>query len=176
MDNSSSRKPIAKIITRKMFHCPHCRGLIPDELIAMHIGKHPAPELSCPHCQSPFKAPAAKKKPIKSPDERSEKRCQVSIKVKYESQEDFKAKYTKNVSKGGMFLQTGTPYEKGTRVALYLCIPSLKDPLKVVGEVVRNHFFGISDKEKGVGIKFIEIDKKSKNQLAGFLRELDTCK
>jgi type IV pilus assembly protein PilZ len=155
-----------KVITRKQYHCPHCKGILSDAYIA----RNPFPEISCPACGRLMRLPAIQKEDVPAPDERKERRYPVSLKVTYRSFDRFFTEYTANISKGGMFLRTETPHEIGSPIDLLLYVPGLDEPIRINGEVVHRDCFSPNKEDAGIGVKFISVDKKSRKTLLDFVK------
>lgn len=155
-----------KVITRKQYHCPHCRGILSDA----YIEKNPLPEISCPFCGRLMRLPSIQKKDIPTPDERKERRYPLSLKVTYRDFDRFFTEYTANISRGGMFIRTETPHERGSLIDLLLYVSGLDEPIKISGEVVHRDCFNRNMEDAGIGVKFISIDKKSKKMLLNFIK------
>jgi len=102
------------------------------------------------------------------------KRCSISLKVQYRSFDDFKVNYTRNVSRGGMFLLTKASYNVGDTITLHLFVPDFLEAVKIVGEVVHRQYDENDDSKTGIGIKFIEIEADSKEMLVDYLSMLES--
>ena len=55
--------------------------------------------------------------------------------------------FTKDISFGGVFIETSTPFSVGQEISLTFPIPNQQKHIKITGEIVR-----ISD--QGIGVKF----------------------
>lgn len=159
-------------ILRKKLKCPICKELLAEA----YIEQNPLPEIPCPSCGSLIEINSAKEIPVQSKNERADVRCNVSLKVTYQSFNRFIMEYTKNVSRGGMFLKTKTQHKIGTKVELFLHVPGFNEPIKITGEVVHAHFLNVKDEEAGIGIKFLDINETSRQILVDFVRSLEDCK
>jgi type IV pilus assembly protein PilZ len=99
----------------------------------------------------------------------------IELKVAYKRLNSFFSDYTKNISKGGTFIKTGKPLEAGTEFIFELHVPSMVEPLRIVGRVQWVVTQGDIDAgasrgatEPGMGIRFvyrrpedkIEIERK----------------
>ena len=155
-----------RVITRKQYHCPHCRGILSDACIAVN----PFPEIPCPSCGRLIRLPSIQKEDIPAPNERKEERYPVSLKVTYRSFERFFNEYTTNISKGGMFIHTKTPHETGSSIDLLIYVTGLDEPIRITGEVVHRDCFSLKKEDAGIGVKFISVDKKSKKMLLNFVK------
>lgn len=169
MDTEIKKHPIAKIITRKEFHCPSCRVLLSEDVLT-------SPIIKCPSCSTNIKLPDLGMHKVEAANERREERCPVSLKVQYNTAKEFKIEYTKNVSQGGMFIRTTSPIETGTKIQLELFIPDLNEPILLSVEVVRSSQYAVDKEDAGVGVRFLDIDPLSKSILINYLSALsDSC-
>jgi uncharacterized protein (TIGR02266 family) len=158
-------------VSRKKHKCPKCSDFIDDA----YLEQNPYPEIPCSSCGALIEISSIQDIEVPEANQRSEKRCNVSLKVAYKSFDKFITEYTKNVSNGGMFLRTMQHHEIGTHVNLYLHMPDLKKPLKITGEVIHTRFFDAKDEDTGVGIKFINIDETSRQSLIDFMKNQEDC-
>lgn len=156
---------------RRKHSCPHCGKVIDDSYIAMN----PFPEIPCPSCSRLVSTSALMNVVQNAENERAEPRCPVSLKVAYESFNEFITEYTRNVSQGGMFISSKRKHHAGEIVDLSLSVPGIDRPLRITGEVVRVSPEGISPDGAGIGIKFRDMDAESRQILVNYIRSLDTC-
>jgi type IV pilus assembly protein PilZ len=68
-------------------------------------------------------------------DRRDDPRQPIELKVEYKRLNAFFADYTKNISRGGTFIQTSKPLPIGTEFVFKLYVPALEEPLRIRGEV-----------------------------------------
>lgn len=68
-------------------------------------------------------------------DSRRDERQPIELKVEYKRLNAFFADYTKNISRGGTFIQTSKPLPVGTEFVFKLHVPSLPEPLRIRGQV-----------------------------------------
>jgi len=101
-------------------------------------------------------------------DQRTGERSAVELKVEYERMNTFFYDYTKNISRGGTFVRTERPMEVGTRFDFKLFVPSLSDPLHLIGEVrwIR------TDGEPGMGIQFVFDDEAQRTGIDQLVERL----
>jgi type IV pilus assembly protein PilZ len=90
-------------------------------------------------------------------DRRGTARAPIELKVEYKRLNSFFADYTKNISRGGTFIRTERPLDIGTDFVFKLGIPTLAEPLVLVGKVqwVIHPEQATSEQEPGMGIGFI---------------------
>ncbi len=87
----------------------------------------------------------------------------------------FFADYTKNISRGGMFIKTPRPLETGSRCQFSLSLPALADPLALEGEVV--WVLGPEEAQRqgaepGMGIRFVFADEAARHDFERLVERL----
>jgi type IV pilus assembly protein PilZ len=112
-----------------------------------------------------------------TPEERRiDERQTIELKVEYKRLNAFFADYTRNISKGGTFIQTDKPLDIGTEFVFKLYVPQLEDPLRIRGLVkwtVRPEEIltgGLAT--PGMGIRFIYRDDGEREQLERLVEQL----
>jgi len=73
--------------------------------------------------------------PVK--DRRTHKRKPVVMQVKYRSLDTFFYDYALNISRGGIFIKTREPLEKGSKVEIEFDLPADTRTIRSTGQVVR---------------------------------------
>jgi type IV pilus assembly protein PilZ len=68
-------------------------------------------------------------------DRRGDPRQPIELKVEYKRLNAFFADYTKNISRGGTFIQTSKPLPVGTEFVFKLYVPTLEQALQIRGQV-----------------------------------------
>jgi type IV pilus assembly protein PilZ len=86
------------------------------------------------------------------PEHRQHPRAPIELEIAYQRMNSFFVDYTRNVSKGGMFVRTSRPPPVGTRFLFRLEIPGQAERLQLTGEVV--HITPEGD-EAGMGLRFV---------------------
>lgn len=85
-----------------------------------------------------------------------------------ESVSHFAFMHSKNVSAGGLLLESKYYYPPATLLEIKLSIPSISHSIKIIGEVLRseelkkNNIFNL-------GVSFVKIDEKGRNELIKFI-------
>ena len=102
-----------------------------------------------------------------SQDTRKDKRAKVvSLNVRYKSAtvDEFIENHSHDVSKGGIFVKTPTPFPPGTLLKFEIRLAGDMSVISGVGRVVwkREPTQAASDKPAGMGVKFINIDDASR--------------
>jgi len=93
---------------------------------------------------------------------RRSQRAALKLRIGYEQMNTFFADYTKNISRGGMFIKTPRPLEVGSRCQFSLSLPALSDPVALEGEVawvLSAEEAGPRGEEPGMGIRFVFEDE-----------------
>jgi uncharacterized protein (TIGR02266 family) len=106
---------------------------------------------------------------------RREPRVSIFVRVDFKDKEDFIFYYSRNLSKGGIFIQTVDPLPTGTPIILQLTLPGNPHPLEIESKVVWSR----KDEEEGtkvipgMGIQFLGLEDQSKKLLDDFLKGKD---
>lgn len=97
----------------------------------------------------------------------------VQVQVQHESQ--LQKFYSKNISSGGIFLQTEDLIPIGNELQLSFSIPGRKQPLKVSAKVVRHHKMqGMDDNFNptninGIGLSFVNLSSEDQNTIDQYI-------
>jgi type IV pilus assembly protein PilZ len=169
--SSGQQEDSSTSIKRKQFQCPDCKEMLVDS----YIEQSPFPEIPCPSCGALIERSSLKELKISSQNERSDSRCEKNLTVTYKSFNTFINEYTKNVSQGGMYIKTQTPFEIGSAIELFLHIPEINDPIRISAEVVHANPSEDNEKDTGIGVKFIEVEESSRQLLITYIKSLQDC-
>ena len=101
-------------------------------------------------------------------DTRKDRRVKiVSLNVRYKSAtvDEFIENHAHDVSRGGIYIKTGSPFPPGTLLKFEIRLVSDQALIMGVGRVVwkRDTTQGTGDRPAGMGVKFIKIDEPSKS-------------
>jgi type IV pilus assembly protein PilZ len=107
------------------------------------------------------------------PERRQEERAPIELRVEYQRLNRFFYDYTKNISKGGTFIQTKKPLDVGTQFLFKLLVPHNDEPMVLLGEVrwvlhegeTRKEEDGSEVSTPGMGIRFIYQDVEQQEQV-----------
>jgi len=98
-------------------------------------------------------------------------RIKLITKVAHISEDKFHYYYSRDLSVGGIFLETENPYPEGSVLELEFPLPEVADKVRVKGKVVR--VVEVEERHKGkipgMGIQFIEMDAETRAILADFV-------
>jgi uncharacterized protein (TIGR02266 family) len=85
--------------------------------------------------------------------------------VDYATQQGTYKDFIKNISEGGMFIETRVPFVPGQQMSLTFSLADLEKHVKVTGEVARKT-------PQGIGVKFKTIDEEQKERLHSILENI----
>jgi type IV pilus assembly protein PilZ len=95
-------------------------------------------------------------------EKRAFPRIDAKIKVIFKNMGEFVEEYTKNISKGGMFLKTDKLLDPNAQIELMLTFPNQKKEHRILGKVSRLIVMSdpTNDEKQiyGVGIHFLKTD------------------
>ncbi len=157
--------------TRKKHICPKCTKEIPEAFLE----QNPFPEVPCPSCGNLVASMTIGSEEYAAADQREFPRCRASLKINYSSFSEFITEYTRNVSRGGMFINTKRHHEINETVDIQLHVPGIDQPLNIACEVIRVHIHNVPDDEAGIGVKFIDMDDQSRRALITYIKTLENC-
>jgi uncharacterized protein (TIGR02266 family) len=111
---------------------------------------------------------------LDGPDRRFDDRTQVSllVRLKFPRLEDFRYRYTKDISKGGIFLLANSARPVGTRIVVHLLPPGDDTGLELVGEVaytVTPLEAKAQGRSPGMGVRFIDLTSEKRRAIEAYL-------
>jgi uncharacterized protein (TIGR02266 family) len=101
--------------------------------------------------------------------DRRQPRLPIKLEVEYRTAGAFLVSYSVNLSKGGVFLETGTPLPVGSQLQLAFEVPGA-GALEVTGVVAwvrQGSFDGLPD---GMGVQFENLDEQYGGLIDGLVR------
>jgi type IV pilus assembly protein PilZ len=104
-------------------------------------------------------------------ERRRSNRVGLLVRVDYKTVDELFSEFARNINEGGVFVETDTPPEIGSSVALQFKIPGSQDPIQVMGRVVRVAPGDVHE-PPGVGIEFEDLDDQSRNLINDLVRNL----
>lgn len=98
---------------------------------------------------------------------RAHPRVPVELKVEYQNVDQLITEYTRNISRGGLFIRSDEQLEKGTQLLFKLHVPELNEPLSLKGRVawVRTAAEATGSESPGMGVWFIYDSDEERTQL-----------
>ena len=98
-------------------------------------------------------------------------RIKLITKVALVRENRFHYFYSRDLSVGGIFLETDQPYPEGSTLDLDIPLPEIADKIRVTGKVVR--VIPVEERQKGdtpgMAIQFTVINPEDKAMLADFI-------
>src|SRR5512135_2605534 len=115
---------------------------------------------------APVPGAAQRKQDFMAQDTRKDPRAKVlTMTVRYKSAtlDEFIEHHSHDVSRGGMFIKTPSPFPPGTLLKFEVKIADDKKVMQGVGRVVWKREAGdtAGERPSGMGVKFIKIDEDS---------------
>jgi uncharacterized protein (TIGR02266 family) len=98
---------------------------------------------------------------------RTHRRLPLELKVEYNDLDVFITEYTRNISKGGVFIRSDRQLEPGTELLFKLHVPRLMEPLDLKGRVawVRSAEQASDAQQPGMGIQFVYDSDEERDRL-----------
>lgn len=100
-------------------------------------------------------------------------RVPVEIEIRYETADGFFQDYIRNLSLGGIFIETSKPLPTNTKLKVQFSLPEMSDPIVADGVVVHTLRVGQARNPSvsGMGIRFSELEPSSRQMLESYLRK-----
>jgi type IV pilus assembly protein PilZ len=98
-------------------------------------------------------------------------RAELVVRVEYRTVDELFSDFARNINEGGIFVETDSPPESGTRVELQFRLPGSEAPVRAAGTVVhvgRDE----SGEANGMGIEFEELDAPTRQRINELVRKL----
>jgi type IV pilus assembly protein PilZ len=107
-----------------------------------------------------------------SQERRRHLRKPISLKVTNQQSGFFTYYISTDISAGGMFLRAEEPLLKGTMLDLEFSLPNSSNSIQTSAEVVRSVTPSPdSSRESGMGIRFISINEKDREEIDSFVKQ-----
>ena len=108
-------------------------------------------------------------------EKRKYSRIEAKIKVSFQTLEDLKTEYTRNISAGGIFLKTTQLLDPNADIELTLFFPGDLGNVNIKGRVIRlmsmTHPVDPDLQLYGVGIRFLNLDPAVKARIEKAINE-----
>src|SRR5262245_46233663 len=106
-------------------------------------------------------------------EKRQAPRVEHELLVAYRTVGGFVSEWAVNLSRGGLFVNTRNPLPLGSAVRLMVNLPGESFPYELAGRVVRVESVDNSaNVAPGMGIEFVDVDGKVREELAAFVDRL----
>ncbi len=102
-------------------------------------------------------------------------RIDAKVEVAFKTFDQFYREYTKNLSKGGLFIKTRNPLKPQTVIEINLKLPDREEPLNLAGEVVHviePEFAESYGWEPGIGVQFIDFEEGAHQELEEYVASM----
>jgi uncharacterized protein (TIGR02266 family) len=108
-------------------------------------------------------------RPVGPSDQRGHLRLPFEVDITLESESQFYAGFSENLSEGGIFVATHALRPVGTRLHVVFTLPGVKGPMRVEGDVcwVRLHS-DTSDLPPGMGLHFVSLRSPDADVIRAF--------
>lgn len=106
---------------------------------------------------------------------RKDSRVEATIEVRYKSVKDFLIEYSRNISRGGIFLTTPEPLPEGSKLRLVFYLPDSSKEINIIGKVIHSltrEKAMLRGQEPGMGIEFIDFSPSSKREISQYIEGL----
>ena len=105
-------------------------------------------------------------------ERRKAERIQLVVRVEYSTIDDFFSEFSRDINRGGLFIETSRPLSLGSEVMMRFNLPGGDDVIETVAHVVRvSH--GDAQEPPGMGLEFEKLrndDRARIDQLVRMLR------
>ncbi len=105
-------------------------------------------------------------------ERRRARRVPVQIQIRYKTADGFFQDYIRNLSLGGIFIETEKPLPMNTKLKVEFRLPEMRAPITASGMVVHTLHVGPTKKSSvaGMGIRFSALEPSSRQMLESYLR------
>ncbi len=149
--------------------------MTPPVATAEATPRQPAPESSDEPAPESSDEPAPEVATARQPDargieRRSDPRIELAhpVRVRFRNWSEFRTLYTRDISRGGMFLRTASPLLTGAAVQVSLTLPDERQ-LDLRARVVHVVPPGTHGKPAGMGLRFLDMNDERKAQIEKLL-------
>jgi uncharacterized protein (TIGR02266 family) len=104
-------------------------------------------------------------------DRRRSGRASLTVRIDYSTVDEMFAEFTRDISEGGLFIETEKPHPAGTEVSMQFHLPGSDEILQTVGRVARVSN-GASGSTPGMGIEFDELTAEDRRKIDEIVRAL----
>jgi type IV pilus assembly protein PilZ len=105
-------------------------------------------------------------------ERRKTERVGLVVRVTYQSVDELFSEFARNINEGGIFIETDSPQQPGSEVALQFKLPGSDELIEVTGTVVRTTDGRSSDDAAGMGIEFGTLATGARQRINELIRQL----
>ena len=106
-------------------------------------------------------------------DRRKHPRVLLRALVDYESEDTFLYDYSKDLSQGGLFIQTDKPLKVNETIDLKFSLPDIAKVFEVKGQVRWVNPESVGGLMKGMGIAFQELSPEDKKLIQNYVLKMN---
>ena len=106
-------------------------------------------------------------------ERRKHPRIFIRALVDYESHDTFLYDYSKDLSEGGIFIQTDDPLEVGKVIDLKFSLPDVEKVFNIKGEVKWTNQEESKGGRKGMGVAFKGLSEDDKKLLQNYVDKIE---
>ena len=99
-------------------------------------------------------------------------RIESEVEVHFKTFNQFHQEYTRNISKGGIFIKTQNPLPPQTAIEIKLFLPDEPEPIEGVGEVVHIIPPELAEErgwDAGMGVQFVDFEETMQKKLERYI-------
>jgi uncharacterized protein (TIGR02266 family) len=111
-----------------------------------------------------------------NPEKRAHPRVPMMVKVVDQKTGKVRDYFSREISCGGIFIESQNPYEAGNKVTLEFQVPGTESRLKVSAEVVHVTSEGEKGGFSGFGLRFLDLDGYSEKTIADYVEKLENIR
>jgi len=100
-------------------------------------------------------------------------RTLIKIKIDYESEGAYLYNYSRDLSEGGIFIQTSNPLKIGDRLTLNFILPEVLEKIEATGEVTWINPPGAEDLLPGMGVRFMELPEDKCRSILDVINKIE---
>lgn len=109
-------------------------------------------------------------------EKRRDPRTIIKIKIDYETEGAYLYSYSKDLSEGGIFIQTNKPLKVGERIKLSFILPELLEKIETWGEVAWVNEAGTEGLTEGMGVRFVNLDPEKTKLIEDVIHKIEEGK
>ncbi len=98
-------------------------------------------------------------------------RAGVTVRIDYATIDEIFSEFTRDISEGGVFIETDKPHQLGTEVSMQFQLSGGREVLQTLGRVVRVRT-GTEASPPGMGIEFDELTSDDRSKIDRIVRAL----
>ena len=98
-------------------------------------------------------------------------RAGVTVRIDYATIDEIFSEFTRDISEGGVFIETDKPHQLGTEVSMQFHLSCGREVLQTLGRVVRVRT-GSEASPPGMGIEFDELSSEDRSKIDRIVRAL----